>query len=293
MSPSKNDDWTQLILPNSGRKYYYNCLTGESRWNIGHEGGPYTNNINYASNPRPMHTTTPSRHNQNYHSFENGYNSTGPNRPRHYSFMTPPHKGGRQVEVPDKSLSLQQRQSLSRPQRSHQTNPRARHHRKSYSCGLIDESAGAMKRELLDLYSTSKNSLHNHMSLADDSHVVNLLQNMETESKTDSYNKDYIRLSQEYKQMEKYRSSNKDSRPVCVCCLNKSRRIDKILFPCEHICICNSCLQSSLPKHCPLCKESIRRVFDLDGNEHENYWQWIEEVSHNLDTLRALHLLLT
>eukprot|EP00956_Cyclotella_meneghiniana_P022769 scaffold43433_cov74-Cyclotella_meneghiniana.AAC.3 len=117
------------------------------------------------------------------------------------------------------------------------------------------QSVEMIKRELLDLYQKDKPSLgrtqHRHTMLPLPLHdrITNQLQSMQQmTTKPSNYNKDYLRLSKEYKLME------------------------------------SSCLKSSLPKHCPLCNEIIRQVFDRDGKERDRYWEWCDEVKPAIST---------
>ena len=79
--------------------------------------------------------------------------------------------------------------------------------------------------------------------------------------------------------MEKYRvppaGANREPMhpPGCIAC---SRRCGhKALFPCEHNCLCNACLNEKTPmRQCPLCRQAVRFV----GKDQEEYWRWIEEV---------------
>ena len=165
-------------------------------------------------------------------------------------------------------------------------------------------SVEMIKRELLDLYQKDKQSLgrtqHRHTMLPLPLHdsIANQLQSMQQiKTKPSNYNKDYLRLSKEYKLMERYRSNphsfkSKQLHTSSVCLRCQRNIPDKVLFPCEHACMCSSCLKSSLPKHCPLWNEIIRQVFDRDGKERERYWEWCDEVSsHSGNSCKHLCLL--
>jgi hypothetical protein len=324
MSPSIHEaEWTQLIVPDSGRKYFYNVTTGESRWDIRNQGGPYSQGGPYnakhkggpqfKSNTRPMHPsmqiadsgpyfvsnkpmhpmangTRPNRH---YHTLNDAIDYTHHQqraRPQPYEFMTPPRerRSRSQILSPQGHSDPFQRQLnqlILKP--PHQRDPVARNHRKSHSVSnTSDISTESLKRELIDAYhkqistdpghsNQRKNRANN--APVNDSHVVNLLQSMEME-KTEKYTKDYVGLSKAYKLMETYRLNHRGTCPACLFC-NKARRLDKVLFPCEHVCVCSSCLERTEPKRCPLCKDVIRRVLDCNGHEHDDYWRWVEEVS--------------
>ena len=82
-----------------------------------------------------------------------------------------------------------------------------------------------------------------------------------------SYNKDYINLSNEHKRMEKYRFHRRSRRkrdgqsPPCIHCHSSSRQLRDCFFPCQHMCVCRTCLKQ-LPnlQQCPLCNSTIRYV---------------------------------
>jgi len=104
----------------------------------------------------------------------------------------------------------------------------------------------------------------------------------------DSYTKDYIGLSNEYRRMEKYRihpvKRDTKRQPACIICGRRSVTFNKVFFPCEHRCVCSTCLDKKLPKQCPLCKDAVRIVlpWKINGREHEAYWKWVEEVGTSL-----------
>ena len=309
MSPDKRTgDWSRLILPGSGRKYFYNVATGESRWDLKNEGGPYSNVNPYAPNGKPMSLHRVSYQPQHYYkeskSLNDGihqihnysanqeHNSSNDNTDHYgirnrrqqysYGYMTPPRSERHRSQGPC---------SLPRPS-CHRT--RQPHHiANSTGRWSLSKPAETTRRNTADFnpqYNVSNKRERNHRKTTQkapsytNQGIEDLFQSSTDQSKPDKYNKDYIRLSHEYKLSERYRikpnsSRSLDSpRPICLSCQNTTQRIDKVLFPCEHACICTSCLKSSVPQKCPLCKENIRRVFDLDGKESENYWKWIEEV---------------
>lgn len=137
------------------------------------------------------------------------------------------------------------------------------------------QSVEMIQRELHDLHQKDKPFGHtqrrktmNSIFPFQDEVIMYQLQSVQQKkTKPDNYNKDYLRLSQEYKLMERYRSNTHLSKSsqlhTTLACLGCQRRgPDKVLFPCEHACICSSCLKSSLPKCCPLCKEVIQEWCD-------------------------------
>jgi hypothetical protein len=108
----------------------------------------------------------------------------------------------------------------------------------------------------------------------------------------ESYTKDYLRLSQEHKRREKYRvypTATRDTGPPPACCARCARRrVHRVFFPCEHG-VCQSCADERALTHCPLCDGVISVVLDHTGREHEEYWQWVEEVG----VLALCHAVLT
>ena len=278
-------DWSLLTLPNSNRQYYYNHLTGESRWQLddARAGGPY-DAVNATNTLSPLRTK-PNANNVSTRTVLHKYHSNDvlgnkyyrQQHPQHKlkptqsasAFLTPPRVDQRiPPRVFPKSLPPPQ------PRRSSSTKSR---HRKSHSC-VIDAHA---------LNKDHKSTFHNALGFVDN-HTDN-------DTKQDNYNKDYVRVSNEYKQMEPFRYSphpTTDLHPTCISCKNRSVRLDKVLFPCEHRCLCSICIKSLMPKQCPLCNATIRAIFDLD-NAHESYWDWVEEVSRCrciISTPKSIHI---
>jgi len=51
-----------------------------------------------------------------------------------------------------------------------------------------------------------------------------------------------------------YKEQTIDNPLICKVCLDK--RIDIVLYPCSHACICSSCYAKlSVPKYCPICRK--------------------------------------
>lgn len=101
------------------------------------------------------------------------------------------------------------------------------------------------------------------------------------------YTKDYISLAKDYKRMESYRCNNPITMIDCVLCANTVQKVKigskknaamKVFFPCEHLCLCNSCYNKETWDTCPLCHENIKVIFDHDGKEVEAYWRWVNEI---------------
>ena len=178
-------------------------------------------------------------------------------------------------------------------------------------------SPESLKRDLLDIH--RRNSVHTKTKKKKKKHSksVHPLYEQDVQLKLDeqfpinaltsiaknghnlgSYTKDYLLLSKEHKRMEKYRvcPTKRDTthQLACVNCSRRSRHFDKVFFPCEHRCVCDKCLDGRMPKKCPLCNDAIRIVLNHTGNEHEEYWKWVEEVGSLLSSRKPwfyLHLL--
>lgn len=107
-----------------------------------------------------------------------------------------------------------------------------------------------------------------------------------------SHSKDYPTLAKEYKRMEKYRIHPrevvKESDTEHLSCVICSRQggLDKVFFPCQHRCVCSSCLLSTAtpPKQCPLCHAGISIVLNNTSKVYEEYWNWVEEVQTSTST---------
>ena len=100
-------------------------------------------------------------------------------------------------------------------------------------------------------------------------------------------NQDYVGLAHVYKLQRPY--SDHRSNPACVLC-HKASAVH-VFFPCEHRCVCATCMVSENfceEQHmtssgyciCPLCADSIKRILPHEGGaEVEKYWAWVEEIS--------------
>ena len=89
--------------------------------------------------------------------------------------------------------------------------------------------------------------------------------------------RDYSEMARVYKQQRVYRVLT--GSPVCVVC-RRERCVD-VLFPCEHKCVCRSCL-GDFSAWCPLCCGEVKRVLPHDGQEREKYWDWVLAVRPRL-----------
>ena len=102
----------------------------------------------------------------------------------------------------------------------------------------------------------------------------------------------YLNAAKSYKEQRQYASQDKEIK----CSLCKTQFCEVVFFPCEHRCVCNSCLQSSHfceDRHmndtvggyciCPICAGIIKRILPYEnGLEIEKYWKWVLEVNPQL-----------
>ena len=88
-----------------------------------------------------------------------------------------------------------------------------------------------------------------------------------------SYSKDYSKLSKDFVVASRYHINiNKSTRkgyPTCVQC--KMKRSKKVVFPCEHLCLCSTCLDSYIPKQCPICKCPVHIVLEHSDDVIDRY----------------------
>jgi hypothetical protein len=99
---------------------------------------------------------------------------------------------------------------------------------------------------------------------------------------------DYLNMARLYKLERPY--SDPNFHAICVLC--RKSLATHVLFPCQHRCICESCLineeicedakLASKPHgfcNCPLCGQIIKKIFlSEDGHEVERYWSWVYEI---------------
>ena len=102
------------------------------------------------------------------------------------------------------------------------------------------------------------------------------------------FHQDYLNMARQYKTQRLY-SDIKIAAQICVLC-NK-RNATHVLFPCEHRCLCNVCIDKEeicadnkmVEKthgycNCPLCAGVIKKILPFDeGKEVEEYWKWVYE----------------
>ena len=108
------------------------------------------------------------------------------------------------------------------------------------------------------------------------------------------YMKDYIQVSLDYKSYEPYRVNNPVNQIRCLLCTNVAekstdhsnshrRTVSKVFFPCEHLCVCDTCYDlQRMWTICPLCNSDVKLIVRLSGNEKEEYLKWVEEIKPEL-----------
>lgn len=64
----------------------------------------------------------------------------------------------------------------------------------------------------------------------------------------------------------------------CVNCSKTDGKIEKVFFPCEHMCVCTVCVEKRKFEVCPLCKQKIKLILNHTGKEHQEYEDWLYEV---------------
>ena len=99
--------------------------------------------------------------------------------------------------------------------------------------------------------------------------------------------RDYLEMARLYILQRPYNNGNYNK--TCVLC--RMNQATHVFFPCEHICVCEGCIENEeicsdsdiLSKAhgcctCPLCAAVIKIIILSDnGNEIEKYWSWIYE----------------
>lgn len=97
-----------------------------------------------------------------------------------------------------------------------------------------------------------------------------------------SYTKNYLKLSADFVASSKYHvNSRRRKYPACVKCMTKRSKL--VMFPCEHLCLCNGCLdRDGIPKQCPLCNSSVHVVLEHTDNVISRYWLWVDEEKSSI-----------
>ncbi len=91
-----------------------------------------------------------------------------------------------------------------------------------------------------------------------------------------------IASARTYAQWSKYYVQAKEIKSTkglrCVNCSKTDGKIDKVFFPCEHMCVCANCVEERQFEVCPLCKQKIKLILNHTGKEHQEYEDWLYEV---------------
>ena len=97
-----------------------------------------------------------------------------------------------------------------------------------------------------------------------------------------SYSRNYLKLSTDFVASSKYHvNSRRRKYPACVKCMTKRSKL--VMFPCEHLCLCNGCLdRDGIPKQCPLCNSSVHVVLEHTDNVISRYWLWVNEEKSSI-----------
>jgi rubrerythrin len=147
------------------------------------------------------------------------------------------------------------------------------------------ESHETLKRELLKIHhrrNTTKRNTKTRRQKRRSRRVENGIKENDsvTSIQDASYSKNYAKLSKDFVATSRYQVDSRRRRdPTCVSCLTK--RSKNVIFPCEHLCLCNACLDPA-PKQCPLCKCSVHVVLHYTGNVIDEYWKWVDEIKSPL-----------
>ncbi|GMF54217.1 unnamed protein product [Phytophthora fragariaefolia] len=105
--------------------------------------------------------------------------------------------------------------------------------------------------------------------------------------------KNYLELVRDFRQLRPFTRLPDGKYPadtLCVYCVNA--RPTSVFFPCQHMCVCNSCISlnnistdySSAGDWCacPVCMADIRLILPHSGKEEQKYWKWVLEIKPSL-----------
>ena len=145
-----------------------------------------------------------------------------------------------------------------------------------------------LKHELLKIHhrrSTKSKPRRRQKRLSRLIRVANDINENDTDFLRDaSYSKNYAKLAKDFVVSSRYCANSLGRRrdPTCVSCL--TNRSENVIFPCEHLCLCDACLdRAEAPKQCPICKCSVHVVLKYTGNVViDEYIQWVDEVKSPL-----------
>ena len=107
---------------------------------------------------------------------------------------------------------------------------------------------------------------------------------------TGGTNQDYLYLTKLYRMQRPY----SDIKISQICILCNRNVVTDAFFPCNHRCVCKSCInKEEIKEHssrnifeyphahfnCPLCAGIIKKIITCDnGREEEKYWNWVNEI---------------
>jgi len=204
-----------------------------------------------------------------------------------------------QLRQISEALDTEQPTTPTSTQYQHQQKRKSSHSRTK----TRNESMASLTKELLEIqrhYASKSEIVTSHTSTRNESKRVNtvddslqiteMMSNLleigghkEKEMIPPSLNKDYLKMSKEYKMMEGYRIHPKkvesEYNRNCVACSRRGRKLNKVFFPCEHKCVCNTCFLRIKFTRCPLCGQDVRITLEHTGDEQEQYWSWVDDVS--------------
>ena len=103
--------------------------------------------------------------------------------------------------------------------------------------------------------------------------------------------KDYDKMAKQFRETVKYLTAGQQKEPTVECIICKKRKVNKVLLPCEHACVCEKCIKRhgigpaaarakkiadskiDKAKHkksfsaCPACLADVSQVVDLGKAE--------------------------
>ena len=280
-----------------------------SKWrdiNIFNRTSMYKNNKS-----APLHHILPSKTLSPDQFASPGFQGDGSNYQRHLASEL--------SRISEKSVHIHDESYLTLPPVSNYPRKRNRNSRTNVGRMALGESPESIKKEIIDIhrrhsmqqsantYSSDRiiRTCTKRNSLGESTSQINgLLSSLATMALYNGHGfdpemnqvptllcKDYVIMSRDHNMMRKYRAHPKNKsieyQSTCVVCSKKGRHLEKVFFPCEHKCVCKHCLARQKFKKCPLCNEIVRIVLEHTGNEHEEYWSWVAEVS--LSLLMPMH----
>ncbi|POM80412.1 Hypothetical protein PHPALM_1755 [Phytophthora palmivora] len=95
----------------------------------------------------------------------------------------------------------------------------------------------------------------------------------------------YSALATNFKQLQPFARRPDGTYPATtLCVLCATTKPTSVFFPCQHMCVCNSCIESNdmspdCSMHleqcvCPVCSADIGLILPHTGTEEDAYWTW-------------------